>query len=59
MLRYIGFGPPKPCRYCHGRKGGCTSCNGTGIEGNPGCCILICTGSVIFWCLVAYLALRK
>lgn len=30
-----------PCRYCHGRRGGCTSCNGTGIDGNPRIGLLI------------------
>lgn len=58
-MRYVGFSPPDPCRECNGAgrirrtnppiQYDCTSCNGTGIAGNPGCLVLIFMAVIAAW----------
>jgi len=57
-MRYVGFREPDPCPYCvKGRIRrtnppivyDCTSCNGTGIRGNPGCLVLIFMAIIATW----------
>lgn len=66
---YRGFKEPLPeCKRCHGsgqlanvgRPGfyDCTSCNGTGIEGNPGTLLYILVGWVVILGGLAWLILK-
>lgn len=67
MIRYVGWSHPDPCQHCKGKgrisrrniQFECTSCNGTGIRGNPGCLMWIILASIVGWCSVlAYFVLR-
>jgi hypothetical protein len=67
MFRGFPHIPTNPCRYCKGTariKGDfgeheCTSCNGTGIDGEPFYGLLALIGFMLVMALVAILVLNR